>query len=324
MSHLATTQTYTALVNDIAELYNRARHALVEAYWQIGKRIVEQEQRGDHKAEYGIGLLERLSEDLQQTLGKGFSVRNLRNMRRFYLSNPIRQTSAELTWSQHVELLPVTSKAGKRRLEKRIIRDKLSPRQIRQEVRLIEKDRHPPAQDKTPVTLPPPSREPPLQCFEVIGTDRADCSKGMVIVDCGFNIWREISRQDAASHACPQGGKPSYTYPAQVESVIDGDTLWVIVDCGDGIRTRQKIRLHMVDAPERGTPEGDRATRFVKRVMRRSQDIVIRTHHYDKYTRYLADIFYLPETSNPKTIYAQGTYLNQQLLDKGLAQAWKP
>ena len=115
-----------------------------------------------------------------------------------------------------------------------------------------------------------------------------------------------------------------HTYPAKVESVIDGDTLWVIVDCGDGILTRQKLRLHLIDAPERRTPEGDKATRFVKRVLRKNPDIVICTHHYDKYARYLADVFYLPDSTNPKATYAQGIYLNQQLLDKGLARKWKP
>jgi len=100
--------TYSQLLKDITELYDGARHALVEAYWQIGKRIVEQEQQGETSAIYGDHLLARLSEDLSETLGSGFSKRNLYNMRRFYLANEeILQTSAELNWSQHVALLPV-------------------------------------------------------------------------------------------------------------------------------------------------------------------------------------------------------------------------
>ena len=96
------------------------------------------------------------------------------------------------------------------------------------------------------------------------------------------------------------------------------------MDCGYKTLTRQKLRLHLIDSPERGTPEGDKATGFAKRVLRKSPDIVICTHHYDKYARYLADIFYLPGSTNAKTTYTQGIYLNQQLLDKGLAQPWKP
>ena len=97
------TEAYTKLVKDIAELCNHARKTLVESYWQIGRRIVEQEQQGDNKAEYGAQLLHRLSEDLQQKLGSGFSRSNLRNMRRFYLNNRIHQPAGELNWSQHVE-----------------------------------------------------------------------------------------------------------------------------------------------------------------------------------------------------------------------------
>ena len=70
---------------------------------------MEQEQQGEGKAEYGVQLLEHLPEDLQRKLGSGFSIRNLRNMRRFYLHHRIRQAPAELNWTQHVELLPVVA-----------------------------------------------------------------------------------------------------------------------------------------------------------------------------------------------------------------------
>ena len=54
------------------------------------------EQQGDGKAEYGVRHLEHLSEDLQHKLGSGFSISNLRNMRRFYLDNRIQQAPGEL------------------------------------------------------------------------------------------------------------------------------------------------------------------------------------------------------------------------------------
>ena len=85
MSKLIKTESYAILVNDIAELYNGAHQAIVECYWQIGRRIVEQEQRGETNTVYARQLMERLSEDLQQKLGSGFSERNLYRMRQFYL-----------------------------------------------------------------------------------------------------------------------------------------------------------------------------------------------------------------------------------------------
>ena len=63
--------------------------AMVEAYWEIGRQIVE--AQGD-RAEYGKHLMEYLSERLTKEFGKGFSVPNLKNMRQFYLVFPIRYT----------------------------------------------------------------------------------------------------------------------------------------------------------------------------------------------------------------------------------------
>jgi len=66
----------------------------VLAYWEIGREIVEFEQKGQLRAEYGEELIKRLSEDMTEKFGKGFSEMNLRNMRRFYLEFPtqIQQT----------------------------------------------------------------------------------------------------------------------------------------------------------------------------------------------------------------------------------------
>jgi len=76
---------------------------------QPAAELRDTEQQGGGKAEYGVQLLEHLSEDLQHKQGSGFSTSTLGNMRRFYLDNRIHQTAGELNWSQHVELLPVTT-----------------------------------------------------------------------------------------------------------------------------------------------------------------------------------------------------------------------
>lgn len=78
---------------------------MVEAYWLIGRRIVEEEQRGQHKAEYGSRLLENLSKALASDFGKGFSYANLRNFRQFYLTYPDREicytVCSKLSWSHN-------------------------------------------------------------------------------------------------------------------------------------------------------------------------------------------------------------------------------
>lgn len=65
---------------------------LVKANWEIGRHIVEFEQHGQERAEYGSELLTRLSKDLRQRYGKGFGRRNILDMRRFYLAYPKWQT----------------------------------------------------------------------------------------------------------------------------------------------------------------------------------------------------------------------------------------
>jgi hypothetical protein len=95
---------YCDLVGSIAALLQEARrtsaravNALMTAtYWEIGRRTVEYEQGGKQRAAYGAALLKRLSVDLSARFGRGFSERNLEQMRLFYLSWPISQTlSAE-------------------------------------------------------------------------------------------------------------------------------------------------------------------------------------------------------------------------------------
>ena len=62
--------------------------AMVLTYWHVGKRIVEQEQNGEERAEYGSALIEKLAEELTKEYGKSYSKRNLQYYRRFYLAFP--------------------------------------------------------------------------------------------------------------------------------------------------------------------------------------------------------------------------------------------
>ena len=102
----ATELNYTDFLTETAQLIQAARQAaarsvntvMTATYWEMGRRIVEWEQNGKERAEYGSKLLQQLSKDLTAQLGRGFSERNLAQMRRFYLGWKIPQTvSAKLT-----------------------------------------------------------------------------------------------------------------------------------------------------------------------------------------------------------------------------------
>jgi predicted nuclease of restriction endonuclease-like (RecB) superfamily len=98
--------SYDTLLVDISQVIEEARHAaarsvnavMTTTYWLVGRRIVEQEQQGVARAAYGEQLLKRLSHDLSKRFGRGFSERNLEQMRGFYLGWPISQAApAELS-----------------------------------------------------------------------------------------------------------------------------------------------------------------------------------------------------------------------------------
>jgi predicted nuclease of restriction endonuclease-like (RecB) superfamily len=92
----AATGDYPGLVGGISELLEAARRASARAvnafmtatYWEVGRRIVEFEQGGEKRAEYGEELLDRLAVDLNSRFGRGFSRRNLQSMRQFYQAFP--------------------------------------------------------------------------------------------------------------------------------------------------------------------------------------------------------------------------------------------
>lgn len=135
-------KTYNELISNIGDLLEQGRKAafksvnsiLVETYWQIGKRIVEYEQKGQEKAEYGSLLLKRLSADLKMRFGKGFSRSNLQYMRLLYLKYPKRQTlSGKLSWSHYTELLSVSDDLARSFYEKQCLIENWSVRELKRQ-----------------------------------------------------------------------------------------------------------------------------------------------------------------------------------------------
>ena len=93
----------TVLVTARQKVYSAVNIAMVEAYWEIGRQIMEAQE--NKRAEYGAGLLKYLSSRLTGEFGKGFDESSLRRMRQFFQVFPIRATlSHELSWS-HYRLL---------------------------------------------------------------------------------------------------------------------------------------------------------------------------------------------------------------------------
>ena len=105
------------LKNARQKAYNTINSVMVEAYWKIGKRIVEEEQNGKERAEYGKEIVKNLSKELTEEFGKGFSRRTLWEMRKLYVYfsdyEKVRTLFAQLTWSHFQKVLRVSDEKAR-------------------------------------------------------------------------------------------------------------------------------------------------------------------------------------------------------------------
>ncbi|MBN9386373.1 MAG: hypothetical protein J0H74_36785, partial [Chitinophagaceae bacterium] len=135
---------YRHLVENIGKLLKAGREKaaqdvnsiLVRTYWEIGRYIVEFEQGGKERAEYGSQLFDRLSSDLTETYGKGFSRSNLLYMRKFYTSFQKRETvSHKLAWSHYFEILKAESELEIGFYAKQCEKEKWSVRELKRQMK---------------------------------------------------------------------------------------------------------------------------------------------------------------------------------------------
>lgn len=111
-----------------------------------------------------------------------------------------------------------------------------------------------------------------------------------------------------------------YTYGARVVRVVDGDTLLVKIDLGSHMQSTQRLRLRGINTPELSTQAGVQAKAFVTEQLGLSPLIVLATSRPDNEGRNVADVWYLAGCDDGARILVDGVYLNQQLVDEGLAE----
>ena len=135
---------YDDLIQNIGDELYRGRqravaavnYAMVETYWHIGQHIVEYEQKGNEKAEYGSDILNNLSRDLTERYGKGFSHSNLIYIRKFYITYQKSQTLSDfLTWSHYVELLKIDDPLERSFYEKQAVLEHWGVRELKRQMK---------------------------------------------------------------------------------------------------------------------------------------------------------------------------------------------
>ncbi len=139
-----------SLLTEIRQILSQARNQvqqsvntqMVQAYWNIGRLIVEQEQQGKERAEYGKAQLEVLSTRLRQEFGKGFDTSNLRNMRRFYLAFSIWETvSLRLSWSHYNVLARIENDKARQWYLKEAVEQSWSVRALDRQISVLYYER---------------------------------------------------------------------------------------------------------------------------------------------------------------------------------------
>ena len=162
MSRIIKQEDSNQLLSNIREILLSARHtaykavnfAMVTAYWNIGKLIVEDEQNGNTRAEYGKAVLEELSIKLTEEFGKGFTMTNLKNMRQFYLLFPKGHTLRdELTWSHYRLLIKVKDERARLWYMNEAAEQAWSSRQLDRQISVLYYERLLNSADKDSVRL---------------------------------------------------------------------------------------------------------------------------------------------------------------------------
>lgn len=140
MGKLVNTNTMISEIKTVLQTarFNVAQQVnaeLLNAYWNIGKIIVEHEQSNNQRAEYGKQTLKEISKILTTEFGKGFSVSNIQFMRRFYQNYQIQQTlSVKLSWSHYCELLSISDAEKRSFYEKETVNSNWSVRELKRQI----------------------------------------------------------------------------------------------------------------------------------------------------------------------------------------------
>ncbi len=286
-------------------------------YWNVGKHIKQHLLQNEGREDYASYVIPQLSNELD------ISRSVLYDSVQFYEQYPnIVPAQGQFTWSHIRVLLSVSDKQARQQFEAKIIAENLSSRELQ---KLVKNDK---SQPKIPVktTLADSRGKPYVYKLKKV--------QKSIMVDLGFRFYIKNQFPDAKIDSLIQieknndkysytnigkGKAPHYIYKAYVIEIIDGDTLWVNIDLGFDNWTTQKIRLMGINTKDIETPEGKTAKEYMESRLKGCKFIAIKTYWRDKFTRYLVNIFYKKRETDLYKIAETGKFLNQELLDTGLA-----
>lgn len=344
--------TFDGLVEQIQQTLAAGRARAEEAvdmerartYWEAGRWIHIYELKGEDRAEYG----ERLIPNLAKRVGLSTGV--VQDMHLFYRTS-IYRAPDKLPWTHYQLLLRIKNRKQRDFLAKQAAKENWTSREMETAVREIR-------QKAPSLTLPLKlgggkgggaaakkliPRKGKFFTYQIVRPQNMHEGPGGQSLDLGFKIRHEmdfkgmrpklgdivqvVRTQKSASgdrYKIVRGGglkrSDLYTYKAKAQIFRDADTFWVDVDLGFREWSEQKLRLRGIDALELSEAGGKKAAAYVKKVLSKVSFIVMTISGRDKFGRPLADVFYLEGTEDREKVLAEGKFLNQELLDLGLAK----
>jgi len=307
----------------------RIEEARVHTYWETGRLIDRYIQThtpvGKEHAEYNKQIVERLAQDLE--IDDSVLYRCVRFAQQFK-----KVAVRQLSWTHYRALITVADEEKRLELLDRAVKSDWTAEALEAEVRKTNARLRESSSShlRKSIELLTPRKGVPYT-YRLIRTEKIHPGKPELKIDLGFSSFKEalmrgrtaLKAGDIAESIWVKGdtyrlekakGKTEsdlFTYYAEIERVVDGDTIIAQVDLGFGVTTRQYLRLRGIDSPELDTARGKEAKRFVESELKSVPYVIITSIKSDKYDRYLADIFYI------KTGKEQ--FLNNQLLTRGLA-----
>jgi endonuclease YncB( thermonuclease family) len=300
-------------------------HEKVLMAWEIGK-IIEEHLLKNNRADYGVQFFNQLEKDIS------IARITLYQMRNFYKTYPVLPAKEKgLNWSHYRNLLVVKSDERRKYLEDLTAEKKLGVHSLQKKISATNARRKKKSKPKNQKLKFNRGVLFTYKLVKLAGSKKT-------FVDCGFNIFTEIktslkggdevvssvkSGEKIALRKSKLNSEQLHTYKAYLDRVVDGDTIHVTLDLGFKIRHKEILRLAKINAPEAETFEGKKSSDALKKILADVPFLIVKTNKTDIYGRYVADVFLAGknETDSEK-VASEGVYLNQMLIDLGVAEVF--
>ena len=331
-----------SLSSSYASLRNRVREVLVlgqqqieaervRTYWETGKVIGDYlsryKTRGEH---YGQEVVLKLAEDLD--LSETLLRRCVQFAQTFKIPAGRHESSPNLSWTHYRALITVGDERKRRQLLDRAVKSQWTSEALEREIKKVNALIRESSNGGVETSYEPltPRKGTPYT-YRLVRPEKINRGRAELRIDLGFSCFKEAAMEGIdglkagdmcesiwvrgdtyrLKKAAARTEQDLYTYYAEIERVVDGDTIIAHVDLGFGITTRQYLRLSGIDCPELYTAEGKKAKKFVESELSRVAFVTICSTKSDKYDRYLADVFY--------AVKGKEQFLNNELLSHKLA-----